>query len=48
VGRVLRPGSKVAGPRLRSRAPAPLVDELVSTNRASRGRRGVLAFHPGR
>jgi len=38
----------VAGPRLWSRVPAPRVDELVSTNRASRGRRGQLVVHPGR
>ncbi len=31
-------------PRRRGRVPAPLVDELVSTNRASRGRRGELAL----
>jgi hypothetical protein len=38
VGRTRRPGSKVAGPRRRSRGPAPLVDVHVRTNRASRGR----------
>ena len=45
VGRTARPRSKVAGPRRRGRMPAPLVDELVSTNRASRGRRGQLVIH---
>ena len=48
VGRTARPRSKVAGPRRRGRVPAPLVDELVSTNRASRGRRGQLVVHCGR
>jgi hypothetical protein len=48
VGRTARPRSKVAGPRRRGRQPAPLVDELVSTNRASRGRRGQLVIHCGR
>jgi hypothetical protein len=48
VGRAARPGSKVAGPRRRGRAPAPRVDEIVSTNRASRGRRGELALHDRR
>ncbi len=48
LGRGARPGSKVAGPRPRGRAPAPLVDVNVSTNRASRGRRGELALHRGR
>ena len=48
VGRTARPRSKVAGPRRRGRVPAPLVDELVSTNRASRGRRGQLVIHCGR
>ena len=48
VGRAARPRSKVAGPRRRGRIPAPLVDELVSTNRASRGRRGQLVIHRGR
>ena len=43
-----RPRSKVAGPRRRGRVPAPLVDELVSTNRASRGWRGQLVIHRGR
>ena len=48
VGRTAHPRSKVAGPRRRGRVPAPLVDELVSTNRASRGRRGQLVIHRGR
>jgi hypothetical protein len=48
VGRTARPRSKVAGPRRRGRVPAPLVDELHRTNRASRGRRGELVVHRGR
>jgi hypothetical protein len=38
----------VAGTRHRGRVAAPLVDEIVSTNRASRGRRGGPVVHRGR
>jgi len=48
VGDAACPRSKVTGPRRRGRAPASVVDELVSTNRASRGRRGQLVVHCGR